>query len=430
MPKAWSFAFARLALLVGVASMIGAMTGYPAVVLFLALGGYVVLCLVRLYRLNWWLQHRSSEDPPDLRGPWGDVVALIMRIYRRKKFHKHQVLQLLREFRHVSVAVPYGIVALDGERQIQWFNRAAGRMLSLRRKIDHGQRIDNLVRQPEFVRYLEGRDYSYPLTVRSVTDSESFISLQMVAYSELRQLLLIRDVTREARVEAMRKDFVANASHELRSPLTVITGYVDALAEDPDIDPIWEAPLAEMERQSVRMRAVVDGLIELSRLESQSGEAGMHEVDVPAMLTLMRKEQCSLDHRPREIVLTLESHARLLGVESELHSIFGNLIANAVKYTPREGRVDIRWWTDAAGAHCSVTDTGIGIPAEHLPRITERFYRVDASRHRSTGGSGLGLAIVKHALSRHNGSLSIQSEEGVGSVFTCDFPKRRVIERA
>jgi len=427
MPQAWSFAFARLALLVLGALVVGWFTGFPAAVLFVALGGYVVLCLVRLYRLSWWLQHRSSEDPPDLRGPWGDVVALIMRIYRRKKFHKRRVLQLLREFRHISAAVPYGIVALDGDRQIQWFNRTASRLLSLRRKVDYGQRIDNLVREPEFVRYIAGRDYAQPVTVRSTVDRENYLSLQLVAYSDTRQLLVIRDVTREARVEAMRKDFVANASHELRSPLTVITGYVDALAEDTAIDPIWAAPLREMERQSVRMRAVVDGLIELSRLESQSGEAGDDEVDVPAMLSLMRKEHCSLERRPREITLTLDSRARLRGVESELHSVFGNLITNAVKYTPDTGRVDIRWWTDDDGAHCSVRDTGIGIPAEHLPRLTERFYRVDPSRHRSTGGSGLGLAIAKHALSRHNGTLSIQSEEGVGSVFTCHFPKRRVI---
>jgi two-component system phosphate regulon sensor histidine kinase PhoR len=227
----------------------------------------------------------------------------------------------------------------------------------------------------------------------------------------------------------MRKDFVANASHELRSPLTVITGYVDALADDPGIDATWRGPIEEMRRQAERMRAVVDDLIELSRLEASGNEAAEDIVDVGGMLSLLRREVLALEHHPAEVNLALESGAKLLGSEQEIHSILSNLISNAVKYTAADGRIDIRWWSDAAGAHFSVRDTGVGIAREHLPRITERFYRVDPGRARATGGSGLGLAIVKHALQRHGATLQIESEEGRGSVFTCHFPTRRVAAR-
>ena len=429
MSSAWSFAIARLVALVAIATVVGWALGYVQLTIIAALGGYLALTFTRLYRLERWLRRRRTESPPDFHGVWGDAVALIMRIYRRKQFHKRRIVQLFREFRRMTSAMPDGVIVLGTDREILWFNRNAGRLLKLRRKIDFGQRIDNLIRHPEFVRYLEAGDYTMPVVVRSSLDSETHLSLQMVAYGS-QQLLLVRDVTRQVRLEAMRKDFVANASHELRSPLTVITGYVDTLAEDPSVDPLWRRPLEEMRRQTERMRTVVDALIELSRLESTGGEAGHDLIDVGGMLTLIRREVLALEERPAEIALKLESDAKLLGAEPEVHSIFSNLISNAVKYTPREGRVDISWWVDADGAHFSVADTGVGIAPEHIPRITERFYRADPSRARAPGGSGLGLAIVKHALQRHGATLSIESEEGVGSTFTCHFPLRRVVARA
>jgi two-component system phosphate regulon sensor histidine kinase PhoR len=240
--------------------------------------------------------------------------------------------------------------------------------------------------------------------------------------------MLIRDVTRQAKLEAMRKDFVANASHELRSPLTVISGYLDSMSEDAGVDPAWAAPVAEMRRQAERMNAIVHDLLELSRLESADKEAGEELVDVAGMLALMRKDALARPVRPREVTLTLDSTAKLLGEEAEIHSAFSNLVANALKFTPADGRIEIRWWVDAAGGHLSVTDTGIGIAAEHIPRLTERFYRVDPGRARQHGGSGLGLAIVKHVLQRHGARLQIESEEGKGSTFTCHFPRRRVAE--
>ena len=430
MSPAWSFALARVLAVIATAVVVGYFLDQIQATAILALAGLLALQFVRLYRLERWLRRRRTEDPPDFRGVWGDAVALVMRIYRRKQFHKRRIVQLFREFRRMTTAMPDGVVVMSAEREIQWFNRNAARLLSLRRKVDYRQRIDNLVRHPDFSRYLAVGEFSQPVVVRATLTSEVYIALHVVAYGAGQQLLLVRDVTRQIRLEAMRKDFVANASHELRSPLTVIAGYIDTLGEDPGLDPAWRGPLDEMRRQADRMRAVVDALIELSRLEAASGEAGTDLIDVEEMLVLMRREALARGAHPREVNLEIETHAELLGSEPELYSIFWNLITNAVKYTPGDGRVDIRWWADSSGGHLSVTDTGVGIAAEHLPRITERFYRVDPGRARSTGGSGLGLAIVKHAVQRHGGTLEIESEEGVGSRFTCNFPLRRVVLRA
>lgn len=430
MSPAWSFALARLLGGLAIAVLGGLLFGHMAIWFVAVLGGDLVLQLLRLYRLERWLRHRSVQEPPDFGGVWGDVVALVTRIYRRKQFHKRRIVNLFREFRRLTTAMPDGVIVLNAQREIQWFNRNAVRLLGLRRKVDFGQRIDNLLRHPSFSRYLESGEYATPIVLRSPIANDTALAVHAVAYGDDQMLLLVRDVTRETRLEAMRKDFVANASHELRSPLTVISGYLDTLVDEPDLDPAWRGPLQEMRRQAERMRAVVNDLLELSRLEAAETEASADVVDVGGMLAMLRKEMLALEQRPREIVLRVDSDAKLAGTESELHSIFSNLVSNAVKYTPADGRVEMRWWTDAAGAHFAVKDSGVGIPVEHLPRVTERFYRVDPGRARTTGGSGLGLAIVKHALQRHGGTLEIDSVEGKGSTFTCHFPARRVVPAA
>ena len=227
----------------------------------------------------------------------------------------------------------------------------------------------------------------------------------------------------------MRKDFVANASHELRSPLTVVSGYLDSLAEDSSLDPGWHGPVQEMRRQSERMGRIVHDLLELSRLEASGSEADRVPVDVAGMLALLRKDIMARPEPTAQVLVALDTDAMLLGSEAELHSIFSNLLTNAAKYTPADGRIDVRWWIDERGANVEFRDTGIGIAAEHLPRLTERFYRVDPGRSRKLGGSGLGLAIVKHALQRHGGRLEVTSVEGKGSTFTCRFPASRISPR-
>jgi two-component system phosphate regulon sensor histidine kinase PhoR len=430
MVSAWSYALARLVGLLVIATIAGLVFGHLLIWIVAVIAAYLCLQLVNLFRLDRWLRHRNFMEPPDVGGAWADVVAQVVRLHRRKRFHKQRMMQLFRELRRSTAAMPDGVIVLNEDREILWFNRTAGRLLDLRRKADLGLRIDNLVRTPEFVRYLDEGDYAGPVVIGRRSGNQEYLSFQLIPYSGTQQLMLVRDVTRQAKLEAMRRDFVANASHELRSPLTVVSGYLDTLSEDAARDPAWAGPIAEMRRQADRMTAIVNDLLELSKLESADSEAPENEVDVAAMLSLFRKEIFSLPERPREFVVRIESDARLLGDEAEIHSAFSNLIANAVKYTPREGTVEVRWWADSAGAHLCVRDTGIGIPAEHIPRLTERFYRVDPGRARQHGGSGLGLAIVKHSLQRHGADLEIESVEGRGSTFTCHFPRRRVVPPA
>ena len=422
---------AKIAVALLFAAAIGFLSDRAAWFVAIALAVMLAMHVRNLVRFERWLRRRATEPPPNMSGLWGEVLAVTSRIYRRKVFHKRRVLTLLREFRRMTSAMPDGAVLLGENREILWFNRTAGRWLDLRRKLDFGLRIDNLVRHPDFVEYLEKRGAVAPPRVYLPPPSDRWLSFHLVTSSTTgQQLLIVRDVTSEARLESMRKDFVANASHELRSPLTVISGYLDTLADDPALDPAWEMPVQEMRRQADRMRRIVQDLLDLSKLEARTGDAENSPVDVGGMLALMRKDVLGRPECPATVNLSLDSDDLLLGSESELHSIFANLISNAVKYTPADGRIDIRWWVDDKGGHVEVRDTGIGIPAEHLPRLTERFYRVDAGRSRKLGGSGLGLAIVKHALQRHGGRLEIQSLEGTGSVFTCHFPAARMQQRA
>lgn len=426
---AWKHvAWVVIALLAAI--VMGALFGRALVFLAVALAVVLAWHVRNLLRFERWLRRRTVEPPPDMNGLWGEVMAITSRIYRRKVFHKRRVTSLLREFRRMTSAMPDGAVLLGPNREILWFNRTAGLWLGLRRKLDYGLRIDNLVRHPDFVEYLDRRGGMAPPRIHMPKLGDRWLLFRLVTTSDTgQQLLILRDVTSEARLESMRKDFVANASHELRSPLTVIGGYLDALSEEPGLDPSWQQPVLEMRRQSDRMRSIVQDLLELSRLEAQGGDAELAPVDVGGMLALIRKDALARPERPGSIELQLDSDAFLLGSESELHSIFSNLVSNAVKYTPPTGRVDIRWWTDGRGGHVEVRDTGIGIPSEHLPRLTERFYRVDAGRSRKMGGSGLGLAIVKHALQRHGGHLEVQSVEGQGSSFSCHFPPERIVPR-
>jgi two-component system phosphate regulon sensor histidine kinase PhoR len=336
----------------------------------------------------------------------------------------------MRQLQRSTAALPNGVVILNAQREIVWFNRMAARLLNLRRTGDLGMRIENLLREPEFVRYLAGSDYSTPVVIRPMSGEDAYLSLQVAPYGDGQLLLLVSDVSRQMRLEAVRRDFVANASHELRSPLTVISGYLETLGGDPALDPDLEAPLAEMRRQAVRMTAIIRDLIELSRLEESNVTIVGEPLDVGALMALLRKDVLARTVHPRDVRVRIDSTARLVGSESEITSAFSNLVDNAAKYTAADGSVEMHWWVDQEGGHFAVSDTGIGIPPEHLPRISERFYRVDPGRSRATGGSGLGLAIVKHVLQRHGGTLEVASRLGEGSTFTCHFPPARILPLA
>ncbi len=426
---AWQ-AVTRLAIVLAIACCIGFVVGRPWLTLTVFLSIYLFVQIWNLLRLERWLRRRRWEPPPDVNGPWGEVITIIDRLYRRKNHYRAQVTNLLREFRRLTTAMPEGAILLGPEHEILWFNKRAAQWLNLNRKRDFGIRIENLVRHPSFVEYLR---HGHP--VEGVVVYEPFGGGHHLAFTVVRtagserQLLIVRDVSRDVRSESIRKDFVANASHELRSPLTVISGYLDALADDRTLDPAWHSPIEEMRRQAERMSSIINDLLELSKLESSTRRQVDRPLDVATMLTQLRREVMSADQHPREIVVRIDGTQWLLGVETELHSIVSNLLSNAVKYTPADGTVELRWWVDSEGGHLSVRDTGIGIAPEHIPRLTERFYRVDSGRSRDLGGSGLGLAIVKHGLQRHDATLSIESAEGRGSTFTCHFPPHRLLDR-
>jgi two-component system phosphate regulon sensor histidine kinase PhoR len=422
----WWFTIGRLFATVLVGLGAGWLLGNVWAGLACALALHLGWVLANLFRLEWWLRHRNYAEPPDVGGVWGEIIAQVVRLHRRKRFHKQRFVQLMRQLQRSTAALPNGVVILNAQREIVWFNRMAGQLLELRSTADLGLRIDNLLREPEFLRYLARQDYSNPVVIRPTMGEDTYLSLQVAPYGDGQLLLLVSDVSRQMRLEAVRRDFVANASHELRSPLTVISGYLETLGQDPALDPELLAPVAEMRRQAERMTQIIRDLLELSRLEETDEVVGGAPIDVAALLSLLRKDVLARPAHPHEVRVRVESAAQLIGDDPEIHSAFSNLVDNAAKYTPPDGSIEMRWWTDEEGGHLAVADTGFGIPSEHIPRLTERFYRVDAGRSRATGGSGLGLAIVKHVLQRHGARLEVQSTLGEGSTFTCHFPPERL----
>jgi two-component system phosphate regulon sensor histidine kinase PhoR len=407
--QAWWFAAGRMIATVLIGLTLGWVFGNLWVGLGCALALHLGWQLANLFRLEWWLRHRSYADPPDVGGVFGEIIAQIVRLHRRKRFHKQRFVQLMRQLHRSTAALPNGVVILNAQREITWFNRTAARLLELRRTGDLGLRIENLLRQPQFARYLGVGDFSNPVVIQATAADDCYLSLQVVPYGEGQQLLLVSDVSRQMRLEAMRKDFVANASHELRSPLTVISGYLETLSQDPALDSDLQGPVAEMQRQAERMTSIIRDLLALSRLEETDEMVGGDPLDIAALLAILRKDVLARAVHPRDVRVHVDSDAQLIGDEPEIHSAFSNIVDNAAKYTPADGSIEMRWWVD-----------------EHIPRLTERFYRVDAGRSRATGGSGLGLAIVKHVLQRHGATLDVHSTQGVGSEFICHFPASRI----
>lgn len=429
MPSPWRSEFIRLGLLLLLALVLGALLDFVGLALLFALFVYFARHFYWLFRLERWLARERTAVPPDAPGIWGEVFHHLYRHYRGNRKRKQRIAGLMRAFRESTAAMPDGAIILTDQWQIAWFNEAARRLLGLAKQ-DIGQRVANLLRNPVFIFYLQKKEFAEPIDMASPLDDEQRLSLQIVPYGDGERLLLVRDTTRLFRLEQMRREFVANASHELRSPLTVIAGYLEALNDDEQVKRNWESPVREMRRQTERMAGIVNDLLELSRLETAEVSGPGEEIDVRGMLARIREEALALGEGPADIALEFESSARLRGVEREIYSAFSNLVFNAMRYTPPTGSVTIRWEQQSQCAVMTVKDTGIGIAAEHIPRLTERFYRVDSGRVRSKGGTGLGLAIVKHVLQRHGARLEISSTPGKGSVFACVFPAARVLPGA
>ncbi|MDW8469506.1 MAG: phosphate regulon sensor histidine kinase PhoR [Burkholderiales bacterium] len=381
-----------------------------------------------LRRLRDWAAQPRLADPPEGEGVWGEVFDHLHRHRRAGLRRRRRLAELIVRQRRAAQALPYGVAVLDAGLRLDWCNRAGAAHLGLDPDKDRGQPIANFVREPAFVQYLEARDFSQP--VRVVRAGERTFALQIVPFGQAEYLLLSQDVTGAERLEAMRRDFVANVSHELRTPLTVLIGFLETIRDlKLDADRVRDY-VGLMAPQAERMKRLVEDLLTLSALEHAPPPPADERIAVRPLLERLRADAESLSRGQHRISLAVDWAHDLAGAESEIASAFANLVTNAVRYTPEGGEVRLSWRSGDWGAEFAVEDTGIGIAPEHLPRLTERFYRVDRGRSRETGGTGLGLAIVKHALARHNATLAIESTPGKGSRFAARFPASRLLAAA
>jgi two-component system phosphate regulon sensor histidine kinase PhoR len=375
-----------------------------------------------------WLRQPLRAAVPMGSGQWEGAFTALHRFVRGMLQHQHRLTAQLVRFRSAAQAMPDAVVVLDGEDRIGWCNTTAERYFGLDMQKDTGQPILNLVRQPDFAAYIKRGEYAEPFMLRMMRGDELVLSVRIVPYGQDEKLLLSRDVTQAEKLETMRRDFVANVSHELKTPLTVVSGFLETVAEGTVKleEPRGQQVLGLMRNQSDRMLRLIDDLLTLSVLESSAAPAREATIDVHALLRTVHEEARALSGGRHAIVLDAGPPATLWGDEREVRSAAANLVSNAVRYTPKDGRITIAWRRRDGEGWMTVEDTGIGIETRHIPRITERFYRVDTSRSRETGGTGLGLAIVKHVLTHHQARLDVQSEPGKGSRFSAVFPAQRV----
>lgn len=411
------------------AAGIGALFGQVLLFLVLTLLGYSLLQLRNMFQLHNWLLGQSQE-PPYAKGYWGEIFNEIFLVEKAKRKNRRRLKKVLSRFQDAAEVLPYGTVILTKSNDIEWANQSACTMLGIRDEKDIGQRIYNLIRHPKFHSYLTEKNYSKNITLPRPMHPEQKLEIQIVPFGSNQKLILCRDVTHIAQLEAMRSRFIANVSHELRSPLTVIKGYVEMLTDsDQALTEYQEKVTYNMSDQVGRMDRLVEDLLTLTKLETESVKAS-EEIDVASMLAAIRDNaEVFGKDKGQKITLEADDKLTLIGDNDELTSLFSNLVNNAVRYTPDGGDINIRWCKENNRAVFSVTDTGPGIEREHLAHLTERFYRVDSDRSRETGGTGLGLSIVKHVLDRHDGQLDIKSKPGQGSVFTCRFPTQRIVSK-
>jgi two-component system phosphate regulon sensor histidine kinase PhoR len=378
-----------------------------------------------LAQLQRWLAHPLPGAVPEGQGIWDEVLAALHRLERETARREESLADGLARMRRAVQALPDGVVILDSANRIEWFNRTAEAQLHLDPGTDLGQNIANLVREPEFIEYLDSSDDS----VRITRGPALALSLQLIPFGQSQKVLLSRDVTQAERVDVMRRDFVANVSHELRTPLTVLIGFLETVRELKLDAQRQRDYLGMMQEQASRMQRIIEDLLTLSALDSAPPAADDRRIAMAALMQRLKADAEALSGGRHVIKTHLEEPHDLLGVESELVSALGNLVSNAIRYTPAGGTITLIWRGGPDGGRFSVEDTGIGIDPEHLPRLTERFYRVDRSRSRETGGTGLGLAIAKHALARHDATLEIESQPGKGSRFSARFPARRLASK-
>lgn len=417
------------------ACVAGAFTGAFLLFLLLAVSLYLLVHLAFAWQLHRWLVSERKE-PSEGFGIWREIYVELYRLKQRNRNRKKRLNRIVQEFQASTAALPDGAVVLDHLGRIVWFNQAAGALLALRSPQDIGQRIVNLLRAPGVADYINRRSEEIgEMKIPAPNNDDMTILLRLIPYGNKQRLLIARDISEQIQLDAMRRDFVANASHELRTPLTVLRGYLEMMQEDVGDDnsalAFWRAPIGQMDEQAQRMGDIIDGLLKLARLEAEGIQQKQERIDMAALIHTQVEAVRHTDQSAHEFSIDVDASLALFGRSGELESVITNLLTNAVHYTAAGGHIRVGWRRGEQGACLTVSDDGIGIEAAELPRLTERFYRVDSGRDSSTGGTGLGLAIVRHCLERHDAELLIHSKPGQGSQFECVFPEQRLsISRA
>ncbi|PMS19169.1 phosphate regulon sensor histidine kinase PhoR [Trinickia dabaoshanensis] len=428
----WARSIVSLLLLALICAAIAAVTSVRAALIF-ALAALIAQSLFSTYhtqRLWRLLDAPVYGEVPSAPGIWGEIYYRLHKLAKRWHAQVRQVEQQHSRFIQAIQASPNGVAMLDDHDQIEWCNAIAEEHFGLDAKRDLRQHITHLVRHPDFVRYLNSHHYEQMLVMRGMGEKrQNVLSVQAFPYGENRKLVLSADITELERTDAMRRDFVANVSHELKTPLTVLSGFLETMRELPLERADRERYLELMDQQASRMRNIVDDLLVLAKLEGNMKPPSDQAIDMRAVISHIRDDAATLSGGRHSIDFTTDDALTVTGAETEVLSALGNLVTNAIRYTPDAGSISVVWKQVGKEAVFSVTDTGFGIPAADIPRLTERFYRVDRSRSRDTGGTGLGLAIVKHVLQRHDATLDVKSEEGKGSTFSVRFPAARTTRR-
>ena len=376
-------------------------------------------------KLSYWLWLDRSITPPNGRWSWEPLFYGLNQMQMRNRRRRRELGQLIKRFRSGAESLPDAVVLTTEEGNIFWCNGLAQELLGFRWPEDNGQHIFNLLRYPEFRVWIQARDFSRALNLQ--LNNEHYVEFRVMPYSEGQLLMVARDVTQMRQLEGARRNFFANVSHELRTPLTVLQGYLEMMEDAKLEEPFRTKALDTMQEQTRRMDGLVKQLLTLSKIEA-SANMDLHEkVDIPVMLGMLEREVQTLSGGQHEVVFRVNDKLKVFGNEDQLRSAVSNLVYNAVNHTPPGTRIEVSWQQTPQGAQFQISDNGPGIAPQHLPRLTERFYRVDKARSRQTGGSGLGLAIVKHALSHHNARLEVMSEVGVGTRFMFTLAPRLIV---
>lgn len=426
----WRAELKRQLLILAAVSLFGYFTGTLLWSLLLLFFLYAVFNLYQLRRLHLWLGRDHTSDrsaPPESFGLWGTIFDGIFRLQKQERRASAHLESIVNKAQDASAALEIAVIMIDRQNNLDFWNQAGETLLGFRYPMDRHQPVTNLIRDPRFSEYFENKEYDEPLKLNAPGDSSKILEFQIALFGDHERLMIVRDITQLHRLELMRKDFVGNVSHELGTPITVIKGYLEAIMDNMEsLDAMWQKPIRQMHQQSFRMENIVKDLLLLSSLETKQPPRPAEAFNINSLLSEIQNDtQQVYRKKSQEFSVDCPDNLEFLGDRGEMYSALSNLMANAAKYTPAEGKIVTRASLDDDSLIIEVQDNGMGIESQHIPRLTERFYRVDVSRSSETGGTGLGLAIVKHILSRHDGQLTITSEMGAGSCFICRFPPVR-----